>query len=83
MNNENVKEILDKITDLVSKLSEHLYNNIDDSYDCGYVQMFCECVNDMIVNIYHQRQLDKIKKKERKLIFPMEFEKIADIDMGE
>lgn len=59
MNNENIKEKLDHINDLIEEIDSHIINNIDDSHDYWYIRAFCDIVKDGIQNIYHLRDLFK------------------------
>ena len=57
MNDNFIKEEIDKIKEITNSIKEHCLNNIDDSYDYGYIDGQMEVIQFILKDIYHRRDL--------------------------
>lgn len=60
MNDDFIKEQIDKIEEITNSIKEHCSNNIDDSYDYGYIDGQMEVIQFILKDIYHRRDLNSL-----------------------
>ena len=60
MNDDFIKEQIDKIEKITNSIKEHCANNIDDPYDYGYIYGQMEVISFILTDIYHRRDLNSL-----------------------